>query len=214
VPDQRLTLSVLRIRNLKSSLLTLAVTGPALGLVAVAIGTAGATSVSAAARPASVASTAHAAGTSTAASASSGATATIVLDSFAKPLAAASPPPSSSSGIVRPVHGHTGKAPKHSRHTPREIARSMLRHFGWWPRQFKYLNALWNRESSWNIYASNPYSGAYGIPQAVPGSKMSSAGAKWRTSARTQIRWGLRYIHDRYGSPERAWDHELGAGWY
>jgi hypothetical protein len=138
----------------------------------------------------------------------------VVLDGFAKPLAAVSPAVSSAADIGRPIHAHTGKPVQRKRHGPRAIARSMLRHFGWWRRQFTYLNLLWNRESSWNVYASNPYSGAYGIPQAVPGSKMASAGAKWRTSARTQIRWGLRYIKSRYGSPRRAWDHELGTGWY
>jgi len=98
--------------------------------------------------------------------------------------------------------------------TPRQIARRLLHHFHWSRRQFRYLNPLWNRESSWNVYASNPYSGAYGIPQAVPGAKMASAGSHWRTSARTQIRWGLRYIKDQYGSPRAAWDHELATGWY
>ncbi len=98
--------------------------------------------------------------------------------------------------------------------TPRQIARVLLRRFHWSWRQFKYLNRLWDRESGWNVHASNPYSGAYGIPQAVPGSKMASAGRYWRTSAWTQIRWGLRYIRDVYGSPRRAWDHELRTGWY
>jgi hypothetical protein len=100
------------------------------------------------------------------------------------------------------------------RPTPRQIARKMLRNFHWSWRQFRYLNRLWDRESGWNVHASNPYSGAYGIPQAVPGSKMASAGSHWRTSARTQIRWGLRYIRDVYGTPHRAWDHELSTGWY
>jgi resuscitation-promoting factor RpfB len=90
----------------------------------------------------------------------------------------------------------------------------MLRHYGWWPRQFRYLVWLWNVESSWNVYALNPFSGAYGIPQAVPGSKMASAGPNWQTSARTQIRWGLGYIKGRYGSPKRACFHELAVGWY
>jgi hypothetical protein len=98
--------------------------------------------------------------------------------------------------------------------TPRQIARRLLHHFRWSRRQFRYLDPLWDRESSWNVYASNPYSGAYGIPQAVPGAKMASAGGHWRTSARTQIRWGLRYIKDQYGSPRAAWDHELATGWY
>jgi hypothetical protein len=98
--------------------------------------------------------------------------------------------------------------------TPKGIARQMLRHFHWSRGQFKYLNWLWNRESGWNVYALNPTSAAYGIPQAVPGSKMSSAGPNWESNARTQIRWGLRYIKSRYGSPRQAWDHEVGSGWY
>jgi hypothetical protein len=98
--------------------------------------------------------------------------------------------------------------------TPRQIARQMLPSFGWSQRQFPYLNWLWNRESGWNKFAENPYSGAYGIPQALPGAKMASAGPNWRGNARTQIRWGLRYIRARYGSPRRAWDHELATGWY
>jgi hypothetical protein len=98
--------------------------------------------------------------------------------------------------------------------TPEQIARSMLHRFGWGQGQFRYLNQLWSRESSWRIHAYNLYSGAYGIPQAVPGSKMSAAGPHWETSAWTQIRWGLEYIRERYGSPRGAWDHELAAGWY
>lgn len=98
--------------------------------------------------------------------------------------------------------------------TPRRIARRLLHHFHWGRRQFRYLNPLWDRESSWNVHAFNPYSGAYGIPQAVPGAKMASAGRRWRTSAATQIRWGLRYIKYQYGSPRAAWDHELATGWY
>jgi len=99
--------------------------------------------------------------------------------------------------------------------TPRQIARGMLPKFHWnVSKQFKYLSWLWQRESGWNRYAYNPYSGAYGIPQALPGSKMASAGPNWRSNASTQIRWGLRYIRARYGSPHRAWNHSQAAGWY
>ena len=105
--------------------------------------------------------------------------------------------------------GATSTAP-----TPRLIARQMLGSFGWSQRQFPYLNWLWNAESGWNKYAQNPYSGAYGIPQALPGAKMASAGPNWRSNARTQIRWGLRYIRGTYGSPRRAWAHEVAYGWY
>jgi hypothetical protein len=98
--------------------------------------------------------------------------------------------------------------------TPRQIARRLLHRFRWSKRQFRYLDPLWARESSWNVHAENLYSGAYGIPQAEPGSKMASAGRHWRSSATTQIRWGLRYIKGRYGSPAAAWAHELATGWY
>jgi hypothetical protein len=99
--------------------------------------------------------------------------------------------------------------------TPKQIARQMLGRFHWSAkRQFPYLDKLWARESGWNVHAVNPYSGAAGIPQAVPGSKMASAGPDWPDNARTQIRWGLRYIRDRYGSPRGAWDHEASVGWY
>ncbi len=90
----------------------------------------------------------------------------------------------------------------------------MIPHFGWGKRQWTPLQKLWNLESGWNKYARNPYSGAYGIPQALPGSKMASAGNHWRTNATTQIRWGLRYIKGRYGRPRVAWDHERAYGWY
>jgi hypothetical protein len=97
---------------------------------------------------------------------------------------------------------------------PQQIARKMLRSFGWTWRQFKYLNLLWDAESSWNVSAENPSTGAFGIPQAVPGSKMSAAGPDWQTDAATQIRWGLGYISAAYGSPRSAWEHEVTYGWY
>jgi hypothetical protein len=97
--------------------------------------------------------------------------------------------------------------------TPRRIAELMLGQYGW-AGQFSCLSALWAEESSWSVYAQNPSSGAYGIPQALPGSKMASAGADWRSDAATQISWGLGYIRAMYGSPCAAWDHEEAAGWY
>ena len=109
---------------------------------------------------------------------------------------------------------HSGpRGPRLSR-SPWQIAWSMLPGFRWTHWQFRYLNLLWMRESGWNRYACNPASGAYGIPQAVPGSKMATAGPDWRTSARTQIRWGMGYIRARYVTPWRAWQHELRSGWY
>jgi hypothetical protein len=97
---------------------------------------------------------------------------------------------------------------------PRTIARALLAEFGFSESQFGCLDSLWERESHWNVYADNPSSSAYGIPQALPGSKMSSAGADWATNPVTQIRWGLGYIEDRYGSPCGAWGHSQSHGWY
>ena len=97
---------------------------------------------------------------------------------------------------------------------PQQIAESMLGSFGWSTSQFSCLQPLWQRESGWSVTANNPASGAYGIPQALPGSKMASAGADWQTSAATQIRWGLGYIQSTYGSPCAAWSHEQAYGWY
>ncbi len=85
---------------------------------------------------------------------------------------------------------------------------------GWGNDQFSCLVALFNRESHWNVYAGNPVSGAYGIPQALPGSKMASAGADWQSNPRTQIIWGLNYITGRYGTPCGAWGHSQANGWY
>ena len=69
-------------------------------------------------------------------------------------------------------------------------------------------------ESGWSATAYNAGTGAYGIPQALPGAKMASAGPDWQTDAATQVRWGLEYIRGTYGSPCGAWDHEQATGWY
>jgi hypothetical protein len=98
--------------------------------------------------------------------------------------------------------------------SPQQIAEGMLGSYGWSSSQFSCLQPLWNAESGWNASASNPSSGAYGIPQALPGSKMASAGPDWQSSAATQIRWGLGYIRSVYGSPCAAWSHEQAYGWY
>ncbi|ANG86336.1 lytic transglycosylase domain-containing protein [Microbacterium aurantiacum] len=94
------------------------------------------------------------------------------------------------------------------------IAYGMLGGYGWGDDQFGCLVELWNKESGWNSQAYNASSGAYGIPQALPGSKMASAGADWETNAATQISWGLGYIAGRYGSPCGAWQHSQSVGWY
>jgi murein DD-endopeptidase MepM/ murein hydrolase activator NlpD len=98
--------------------------------------------------------------------------------------------------------------------SPQQIAKQMLIEFGWSSGQFSCLQPLWAHESGWNPYAQNPSSGAYGIPQALPGSKMASTGGDWQSNPATQIRWGLTYIQGNYGSPCGAWAHEQSDGWY
>ena len=127
----------------------------------------------------------------------------------ARPVAATATAPA----ISRPIATLDAAAISQRQANYRTAWRMMPR-FGWGKRQWTPLQQLWNRESGWNKYARNPFSGAYGIPQALPGSKMASAGRHWRTNATTQTRWGLRYIKSRYGRPRVAWDHELAYGWY
>ncbi|WP_442576676.1 lytic transglycosylase domain-containing protein [Microbacterium sp. F51-2R] len=94
------------------------------------------------------------------------------------------------------------------------FAHSQFAGRGWGDDQFGCLVSLWNKESGWNYQAYNRGSGAYGIPQALPGSKMGSAGADWQTNAATQVLWGLGYIQGRYGTPCGAWGHSQSTGWY
>lgn len=99
--------------------------------------------------------------------------------------------------------------------SPQQVARALLGSFGWSAAsQFSCLDPLWAHESGWSVSAYNAGSGAFGIPQALPGSRMASAGPDWQTSAATQIKWGLRYIKGTYGSPCGAWAHEEATGWY
>lgn len=97
---------------------------------------------------------------------------------------------------------------------PREIARALLAEFGFSSDQFSCLDSLYMSESGWRVNADNPSSSAYGIPQALPGSKMATAGSDWATNPVTQIRWGLGYIQDRYGSPCSAWGFKQSNNWY
>lgn len=80
--------------------------------------------------------------------------------------------------------------------------------------QWQCLQELWQRESGWRVWADNPGSDAYGIPQALPGEKMATKGANWRWNPWIQIRWGLWYIKDRYLTPCQAWAHFLAHNWY
>ena len=86
--------------------------------------------------------------------------------------------------------------------------------YGWSEADFIALVNLWDKESGWDVHCYNSYSGAYGIPQALPGSKMATEGSDYQTNGETQIRWGLKYIQGRYGSPSEAWNHFLNVNWY
>jgi hypothetical protein len=153
------------------------------------------------AAPATASPAAHAAGQAAGAAAAAG-----------QPSGGPYSPAGTAHGGRIVLASHAAHRHPHARH----VARVMMHHrFHWSVRkQYKYLSRLWDRESGWNRYAYNPYSGAYGIPQAVPGSKMASAGSHWRSRARTQIKWGLRYIRSRYGTPHHAWQHSQAYGWY
>lgn len=96
----------------------------------------------------------------------------------------------------------------------RALGASMVAARGWSAAQFGCLDSIWTHESNWRVNAYNASSGAYGIPQAQPGSKMAGFGSAWRTDAATQIAWGLSYIAGRYGSPCTAWDFWQSNHWY
>jgi hypothetical protein len=98
--------------------------------------------------------------------------------------------------------------------TPKEVAMNLLPDHGWGESQFSCLEKLWNKESRWRVNADNPSSSAYGIPQALPGNRMAAYGSDWRTNPVTQIKWGLDYIENTYGSPCSAWGHSQAKGWY
>lgn len=96
----------------------------------------------------------------------------------------------------------------------RALGQAMALERGYGADEFACLERLWTKESNWNVTAENPSSGAYGIPQSLPGTKMASVAADWRTNAATQITWGLNYIEGRYGTPCGAWAKSQASGWY
>ncbi len=97
---------------------------------------------------------------------------------------------------------------------PKTLTRALMPQYGLSASEFGCVDNIWTQESGWNVHADNPTSSAYGIPQALPGSKMSSAGPDWADNAETQIRWGLGYIKSRYGTACSAWSFKQGHGWY
>ncbi|MEU3752740.1 peptidoglycan-binding protein [Streptomyces olivoreticuli] len=119
---------------------------------------------------------------------------------------------------LSPVDGIAGPGTMNAMGVARTVritAQWKFGQFGWSVGgEFGCLEQIWTRESGWNVYADNPSSHAYGIPQSLPGDKMASAGADWRTNPATQIQWGLDYIKGRYGSPCSAWSFWQSHNWY
>jgi hypothetical protein len=122
------------------------------------------------------------------------------------------PEADSSDGSGSSGDASTASAPSGA---PKEIALQMVLDEGWAASEFHdCLEPLWEKESGWDHTAENPSSGAYGIPQSLPGSKMASHGDDWRTNPATQIAWGIDYIKGRYGNPCGAWSHSQANNWY
>lgn len=139
---------------------------------------------------------------------------TLVRDSFGVTLPPPPPPPPP---VSTAKSGGSATAPAAGVPDPgsaQAIAYEMVLARGWGDDQFSCLVALWKKESGWNTFAMNKSSGAYGIPQSLPGSKMASAGADWATNPATQITWGLGYISGIYGTPCGAWGASQSKGWY
>jgi uncharacterized protein YabE (DUF348 family) len=115
------------------------------------------------------------------------------------------PTPTPTATAAPPVNVDPGSA--------QDIGKNLAAARGWGSDQFSCLYQLWDHESGWRVDAQNP-SGAYGIPQALPGDKMAAYGADWQTNPTTQIKWGLDYIGGRYGTPCDAWNWWQANGWY
>jgi Transglycosylase SLT domain len=135
----------------------------------------------------------------------------------------APPTPTPAASTTAPTKAPTRAAPAPRPAVPagcekytgnRRIGCSLLPAFGFSTAQMPALDKMWTHESNWYERARNPSSGAYGIPQALPATKMASAGSDWRTNPATQIRWGLGYIRTVYGSPNNAWSFWQAHHWY
>lgn len=137
----------------------------------------------------------------------------------ATPAPAATPAPSAAAAAPEPAAVAPAAAPVapvavDDPAAAQAYAASRLSAYGWGPEQMQSLITLWERESNWRTTAVNASSGAYGIVQSLPGSKMASVGADWETNFRTQIEWGLNYIKERYGSPANALSFHYANNWY
>lgn len=138
----------------------------------------------------------------------------------AKPRAVPTPAPTRRKAPAAPRKTHSAPAPRAThtayRRTTTRVSGSSARAYAQShlsAEQFACIDAIFTRESGWSTTAENP-SGAFGIPQALPGSKMASAGADWATNGATQVRWGISYMDAQYGSPCGAWDFWQAHHWY
>jgi hypothetical protein len=192
--------------------------GAALGTVSVAVGVLGASAAEAATKPIDATTTVSAASGAEGTTATSegiaaerrsliqqaAAVAAVAGATATTPPKAKRRPPGRPKAKVKP------KAPV----TPRAMAQVLVTKRGWSSAEFHCLDELWTRESGWDPHNENGGSGAYGIPQSLPGSKMASFGSDWRSNPMTQIKWGLWYIADRYSTPCNAWAHSQRYGYY
>jgi hypothetical protein len=133
-----------------------------------------------------------------------GAGATFTREAFTILAPPPPPPPVAAAAVAGTADPGSAKA----------IAQAKVAELGWGSDQYDCLVSLWQKESGWNTFAANKSSGAYGIPQALPGKKMASAGADWQTNPATQISWGLSYISGRYSTPCGAWSYFKSNGSY
>lgn len=116
--------------------------------------------------------------------------------------------------IKRKIAKKVQKRKIYNKNTIKLYAHNLVLKYGWTEYDYECLVKLWNRESSWNPYAVNKRTGACGIPQSLPCKKMRSFGKNYKTNYKTQIKWGLNYIKNRYGTPANAWNHSQRKGWY
>lgn len=125
------------------------------------------------------------------------------------PAQAAQSAPTPQGGYPRSTGGAVGASEQQAQ----ALGKQMVTAAGW-GNQWTAFNNIVMAESGWNVHATNGSSGAYGIPQSLPGSKMAAAGPNWQNSAQTQIAWMIGYIRSRYGNPNNAWAFHLAHGWY
>lgn len=198
------------------------VAGAALGSVGLVVGVLGGTSATASASPATAPPTtvtvAPNADSAAASAAESRQIAAERRSLTAQAAAVAAVAGATATVPPKPKHKkppRASRAQKRAALTPREMAQELVsEHAGWKPAQFTCLDKLWTRESGWDPHNENGGSGAYGIPQSLPGRKMASFGSDWRDNPMTQIRWGLWYIADRYETPCAAWEHSQRYNYY